>query len=579
MAGIEAMAQLQACVGIGNPNMPLGPPPGLEIPVEDSMAKADVAHRRRELEHPLETQVQAPTGKEEVLTEEMEDIRKSILQHADARLEEKADLLWESAYSELKRLDSQQEKKASDLEEEVRQCHAKLAALEAEKASFQHCLAMMKEQINTMNLAMLNGSGPATHLIPNGSMSPFSVMSPLQQAQGYPTSFATPFPCVPDFPVISPQPLDMVNPAAAAGALAAAALASMATNTEIPSGHPEETTMPAAATPAEPTTTEGSPPAPAAPQQAYTTPVASPAMGPQPNPELPESPRAAGATEISLSEAIDGMQDKKATEAEARGLQSPQPTLRHVEEDTEYETLAATFKSPAPSPSPFGQKRGSRLMGTPSRPKSPQMLGSPKPRTPVRTPSRTAIGMLTPGKSNGICPSPFTLFENGSSIFTFTLRRADDVVLGLDVTHSDAENFLHVKGILTNGAIQAWNRQCSGGPAAGKSVMAGDKIVRVNDAGDVQSMLKQCKEKQLLKITVVRGEPECEINDQWVDQHLASQRRPSFNEAKHVSRDGPLAGAVFGALPPQLQSPCSLRADAANFVPRNTPPPSPQPSA
>lgn len=565
MADVETMVEeRQACAGFGVANMPMAPPPGLEIPANNPM------------------KVQPTTGKADVLTEDMEDIRKTLLQYADARLEEKADLLLDSAFSELKRFDSQQEKKASELEEEVRRCHEKLAVLEAEKEGFQHCLAMMQEQFNSMNLAMLSGTGPVTHqhFIPNGSMSPFHGMSAMQQ--GYPTSYAPPFPVVPDFPVMNPPALDVVNPSAAAAAAEAAAAAAAAAASAVPSGHLEEMAMPAVATPADPATTEGSPPLVAAPPYQFSTPRASPKMGPQPDPEHPESPKTTNATEISLSEAIDGMLERKAAQAEARALQSPQPTLRHVDEDAEFEDLAATFKSPAPSPSPFAtKKRKNSLLGTPSRPKSPQLLGSPKPRTPQRTPGRSSNGMLTPGKSNPICPSPFTLFENGSCIFTFTLRRADDVVLGLDVSHCDAQGFLLVKGILPNGAIQAWNRQCSGGPAAGKSVLAGDKIVRVNDATTVQSMLEQCRVKQLLKITVVRGEPECEMSQQWVEQHLSSQRRPSFNEAKPMSRDGPLAGAVFANIP-AFQSPslsCALRPGASIFEPRSTPPSSPQPSA
>lgn len=54
--------------------------------------------------------------------------------------------------------------------------------------------------------------------------------------------------------------------------------------------------------------------------------------------------------------------------------------------------------------------------------------------------------------------------------------------------------------------MQAWNKQCVGGPAAGKAVVAGDKIVKVNGAITAPAMLQECREQKLLKFTVQRGE-------------------------------------------------------------------------
>lgn len=531
--------------------LPPGAPPGLELPPQGSVAK-----------------VASSTSSRLALTEEMEDVRKMIMQEADARLEEKADDLWESAVSELKRLDSQQEKRATDLEDEVSRCHAKLAALEAENA-------IMKEHFDSMNLAMLGGSWQGMPIIPQSTISPYG--TPVQQ--GYPAPFGTGFPVVPEFPIPDDASVE-VNASAAAAALAAAQAAAAAGMSDLSTGLLQsceeqmpvlEIEMTVETADSQPALTTAAPPHDPPPGLS-TSPRHAGAMT-----NLQGSPRANKSTEISLSQAIPEM---KASKAEAL-MQSP--TLRRAEEDPDYEALAASFSSPVPQKSTLS--KGPRLMGTPSRPKSPQMFASPKHQTPKRT-TRTSVGKFTPGKSPAVCPSPFTLFENGSSIFTFTLRRADDVTLGLDVSHSDADNFLHVKSILANGAVQAWNRQCSGGPAAGKAVMAGDKIVRVNDAADVAGMLNQCKEKQLLKITVVRGDPECEMSHEWVDQHLAqSQRRPSFAEAKHGSRDGPLTGspllgtsnslleARLGALSQNLAPPAfSLRADASDFVPWGTPP-------
>lgn len=124
--------------------------------------------------------------------------------------------------------------------------------------------------------------------------------------------------------------------------------------------------------------------------------------------------------------------------------------------------------------------------------------------------------------------------------FSFTIRKADETDLGLNVSHSRSGDgapakVLLVEGIRVGGAVDAWNRQCLGGAHRDKVVMVGDKIICVNGVDyDPDKMLQECKEKQLLRLTVYRG-------------------------------DGPLPELPsLQAAPPK---PTSMRVDAPSFVP------------
>lgn len=126
-------------------------------------------------------------------------------------------------------------------------------------------------------------------------------------------------------------------------------------------------------------------------------------------------------------------------------------------------------------------------------------------------------------------------------VFSFTLRKADETDLGLNVSQHEVDKVLLVEGVRPDGAVDAWNRQCMGGAFAEKAVMRGDRIVGVNSVSyDPEKMLEECKEKQLLRLTLVRG-------------------------------DMPLPEMPLGAAPgfglPTEKKPTSLRADACEFVP------------
>jgi hypothetical protein len=80
------------------------------------------------------------------------------------------------------------------------------------------------------------------------------------------------------------------------------------------------------------------------------------------------------------------------------------------------------------------------------------------------------------------------------------------------VEHSNKEDALIVTNILPGGAVEAWNKQCCGGPAAGKAVMPGDRIVKVNGVSNPEDMWSQCTEKQLLKFVIVRGDVDADMD-------------------------------------------------------------------
>jgi len=139
-------------------------------------------------------------------------------------------------------------------------------------------------------------------------------------------------------------------------------------------------------------------------------------------------------------------------------------------------------------------------------------------------------------KSPMVQQSPFVICEGGGCVFGFTLRRADGVELGLDMDLADNSDALLITGIKPAGAIEAWNRQCLGGPAAGKAVMIGDKIVDVNNKTDQVGMALECQTRQTLRITILRGDSVVEnISSMWQDTSCggvsgATARRQSYEK-------------------------------------------------
>jgi len=128
-------------------------------------------------------------------------------------------------------------------------------------------------------------------------------------------------------------------------------------------------------------------------------------------------------------------------------------------------------------------------------------------QTPQRTPL-SLMSSLTPSVPSEAPPSsPFPMGMGASSggMFNFTLRKADGAELGLNVSHHEDDQVLRVEGVRPDGAVEAWNRQCAS-TGSNKAVLLGDRIISVNSVSfDAEKMLEECRDRQLLKLTVVRA--------------------------------------------------------------------------
>jgi hypothetical protein len=128
-----------------------------------------------------------------------------------------------------------------------------------------------------------------------------------------------------------------------------------------------------------------------------------------------------------------------------------------------------------------------------------QALGGPTQRRPLSLAESLCPPASTEVSSAAACDAGPKVIE-----FTFTILKADGMDLGLSVAHVDSEQALIVEGVCQDGAVEAWNRQCSAN-ASHKVVRRGDKIVSVNSVTkDPAKMLEECRNRRLLKLAVVR---------------------------------------------------------------------------
>merc|ERR1712194_323021 len=106
-----------------------------------------------------------------------------------------------------------------------------------------------------------------------------------------------------------------------------------------------------------------------------------------------------------------------------------------------------------------------------------------------------------PGLASGPPAGAEAQKKNDKTTFVFTLLRADNVPLGLQVDGESGDRFLAVLQVQPGGAVEAWNRQCAGEI---REIRAGDRIVKINNADEADAMREQCKSKLLLKLSVER---------------------------------------------------------------------------
>jgi len=95
-------------------------------------------------------------------------------------------------------------------------------------------------------------------------------------------------------------------------------------------------------------------------------------------------------------------------------------------------------------------------------------------------------------------------------VFGFTIRVAGGTDLGLstsvplDAVSGKPVLYLRIDRVLPGGAVEAWNRQCGSSGAPEKVLLAGDKIIRVNNTEDARAMLAEFKTCRLLRMLIVR---------------------------------------------------------------------------
>ena len=89
-------------------------------------------------------------------------------------------------------------------------------------------------------------------------------------------------------------------------------------------------------------------------------------------------------------------------------------------------------------------------------------------------------------------------------LYSFTLRKADEVDLGLQVCETHAGAFLCIRHVWAHGVVNAYNKLCVG---TRPEVRPGDLIIKVNKVGgNAAHMLEECG-KQLVSLTLMRGDP------------------------------------------------------------------------
>jgi len=218
---------------------------------------------------------------------------------------------------------------------------------------------------------------------------------------------------------------------------------------------------------------------------------------------------------------------------------------------------------------------GEPKQSSPFTPSSTTSQGTPEvtPRPHLQQSCVPATPQLPP-------PSPSPFFSlGGSLLFMFTIRRADGVELGLDVMVDEVNQELTVRNVIPNGAAEAWNRQCFAGPYSSKAIVPTDRIVGINGRCDCQGMLEECRERQLLKIFVVRGDlPHmdipagfCGVPDSIPTIQFVAV--PVFFPVPCVKHDiVDYHGGLVPTSPPCSEAPISgvLRASAPEFIPPET---------
>lgn len=470
----------------------LPPPPGLGPPRHSSCAAFGVAEQQEE----ANTSQAEPEVSEEAESiadiEFVRDVRKVATQEAEDRFAVHAADMWQAMEQKLKDLDAQEAEKVAAMEEQVRTYKEHNQRLEEQ----QQALSAEVERLTQLSSALGSCFGSW-----DGASAPWMV-SPATSAGtglGYPSVPAFPLtPAgVPDIFGMAPAPWAHPPPSPA---LSAGVPTSPRGSSELMPISLSEAICPTSPQPARTGGTD--------PMKAFcpTSPQPARMSGTDPMKVHLESSPAFQSPVLGPKKALDShfFAPPESPDLAAKGRllgqtppMSPEPTKGFNPYCNRTPQGARSVPAEMLRAAQLQCSPGSRLLGTPTRPRTPQLGSRRAPWSLLGSPA-TSKWPATP-------KSPFVILEDGGSTFNFMIRKADGVELGLDVEPDCNRKALVVRDVHVGGAVEAWNKQCVGGPAAGKAVCAGDRIVNVNSFTDADQMLKECRERQLLRIVVMRG--------------------------------------------------------------------------
>lgn len=404
-----------------------------------------------------------------------------LVQAAERRIAEKAAAMWDAAEARLRQLEVAQAEKFAQLEEDLRTCKAKNRQLEADKTQLELRVTDVQVQLeNALNLNTMQAAAAAAMrlrwippevglgspgLTPRGH--PFGLMSPEQDLYGVPPLTPDRLPAIPALPIF--------------------AQASPGDGDETSTFHKPE-------------------------------PISLHAL-------IQDSPASSGTGSLTLPVPIPPPIPETQEFIEAP------PGLSRVEDEPDITPKAKIIDSARFLQSPCSPAvKKDPLHGTPARAQKEHLIRTP-PCTPP--PSRPcALGQATPMKSSPCpVPSPYITFGGGGCFFKCTLKVAHGVPFGLvfkeleEAHPREACGPLLVQGVQEGSAIEAWNRsQCQNGGTPGKAIQVGDKLWSVNDHKDAAGMLEEIKNHSLLRLAVVRGTPDCDIDSISADTAQSIRR-------------------------------------------------------
>lgn len=185
-------------------------------------------------------------------------------------------------------------------------------------------------------------------------------------------------------------------------------------------------------------------------------------------------------------------------------LDTPESTPRHARDPWVSPIVNTSLPSVPPMPTitascpPFPSVAHAPPSPTSDSSEVSSLLSSSPSFTP-------ASCTLLEAALNSLSAERSPAFLEGGFCFGFTLRLADEVGLGVDLTPVGSSSLL-VQRVFQKGAIDAWNKQCFDGTAKRfKAIWPGDTIVSVNGKREPADMINECKSKMLLKLTVFRA--------------------------------------------------------------------------